>query len=578
MRIRKVLCPSSIALLTLVFMLIELDFSFVLAASCQSPEFADGEASPQLLSSARQAELRSIIDSGNFADLRWADFSDYRDYVQQFYASYQYSLPWVRGMEPSSQAKILIARFQSADAKGLNPEDYDASRWSARIARLAPANPNPNETDTIRFDVAVTINLMRYISDLHIGRVNPQHLDFNLDVNQKKLNLREFLETDVVNSKDLESVLFHVEPPFPGYWRTLRALQAYRELAAKQPPALPSVKAAVKPGGTYADAAGLASFLQLVGDLPSNAKIPTDSDHYEGVLVDGVKHFQLRHGLAPDGVLGAKTIEEMDVPFSSRVTQIQLTLERWRWLPLSFGGAPIVVNIPEFRLRAYDDNLKLAFTMNVVVGKAYSHLTPVFTGRMEYVIIRPYWNVPYSIVKAEILPALARNPGYLEKENFEIVDARQNPVGAGGVTPEILQQLRSGRLMIRQRPGSKNSLGLIKFMFPNEFDVYMHDTPAMSLFSRSRRDFSHGCIRVERPVDLAVWVLRNNPGWDDSKIQAAMNGSQTVRVDLAKSVPVIIIYGTVFVADDGTVHFFDDIYGHDAALEQALANGYPYPS
>ncbi|HUO33382.1 MAG TPA: L,D-transpeptidase family protein [Candidatus Acidoferrum sp.] len=575
---RNHLRSLSFALFPIAFLCSAPRLAHFIFRSTQSSSVAAASIPPQPLSPAGQAELRSIVDSGNFSELRWPDFSDYRKYVQEFYASYQYSLPWVRDMQPSPQAGTLIARFQTADTKGLNPEDYDGSRWAARIANLAPANRNPKEIDAIHFDVAMTITIMRYISDLHIGRVNPQHLDFNLDVNQKKLNLPEFLAADVVDSNDLENILTHVEPPFPGYWRTQRALQTYRALVAKQSPPLPMVKIAVKPGGTYADVAGLANFLKLVGDLPADATIAENSTLYEGPVVDGVKHFQSRHGLTPDGVLGAKTIEEMNVPFSSRVTQIELTLERWRWLPISFGGAPIVVNIPEFRLRAYDDDLRLAFTMNVVVGKAYNHLTPVFTGRIQYVIIRPYWNVPYSIVKAEILPALARNPNYLQKENFEIVDARQNPVGAGEVTPEILQQLRAGRLMIRQKPGPKNSLGLIKFMFPNDFDVYMHDTPATSLFSRSRRDFSHGCIRLERPVDLAVWVLRNNPGWDAAKIRAAMNGNQTVRVDLAKSIPVIIIYGTVFVADDGTVHFFDDIYGHDAALEQALASGYPYPS
>jgi len=576
-RIRSYLCRSTTALLLLALLAVAIRFPSYLRFFSQPSNVAAASAPPQPLSSAGQSELRSIIDSGNFPDLRWPDFTDYRGYVQQFYASYQYSLPWVRDMQPSPQAKIMIAKFQSAADKGLNPEDYDASRWAARVASLLPANRNPKEIDAIRFDVALTVNTMRYISDLRIGRVNPQHLDFNLDVNQKKLNLPEFLATDVVDSNDLENVLFHIEPPFPGYWRTQRALQTYRELVAKQPPPLPSIKTGVKPGGTYPDAAGLGSFLKLVGDLPANASVPDALNVYGGSLVDGVKHFQSRHGLPPDGVLSAKTIEEMNIPFSNRVTQIQLTLERWRWLPLSFGGAPIVVNIPEFRLRAYDDNLKLAFSMNVVVGKAYDHVTPVFTGQMKYVIFRPYWNVPYSIVKAEILPTLSRNPNYLEKGNFEIVDARQNPLGSGNVTPEILQQIRSGKLMIRQKPGPKNSLGLIKFMFPNEFSVYMHDTPATTLFSRSRRDFSHGCIRLESPADLAVWVLRNNPGWDMNRVRAAMNGTDNLRVDLAKPVPVIIIYGTVYVADDGTVHFFDDIYGHDAALEQALASGYPYP-
>ncbi|HTV59467.1 MAG TPA: L,D-transpeptidase family protein [Verrucomicrobiae bacterium] len=530
------------------------------------------------LTSKGASELRAIIDSGQFSDLRWPDFSDYRNYVQEFYASYQYSLPWIHDMEPTPQAMALIARFESADEKGLNSQDYDGPRWPGRLTLLAPAVHSPLESDEIHFDVAVTINVMRYISDLHIGRVNPQHLDFNLDSDAKKLNLPEFLQLDLVNAKDVNDVLFHVEPPYPGYWRTIQALETYRQLAKNQPPPLPNVTSTVKPGQTYSALPALSSFLKMVGDLRADAAVPDDSTLYQGPVVSAVKRFQERHGLTPDGQLTSATIVEMNTPFSNRVTQIGLTLERWRWLPASLGGAPIVVNIPEFRLRAYDDNLKLSLTMNVVVGKAYQHLTPVFTGKIRYVIFRPYWNVPYSIVKAEILPALSKNPNYLQKENFEVVDARQNPVNSDPLTPDVLQGIRSGKLMVRQKPGPKNSLGLVKFMFPNDFDVYMHDTPATSLFSRSRRDFSHGCIRLERPADLAVWVLRNNPGWDAARVRAAMNGDTgNVRVDLANPIPVFIIYGTVYVAEDGTVHFWKDIYGHDAALEQALASGYPYP-
>jgi L,D-transpeptidase YcbB len=550
--------------------------AFAIAAFRQTSS-SPGAVLPEVLTPAGQSELRQIIDSGNFSDLRWPDFSDYRGYVQEFYASYQYALPWIRDRQPTSQAKALISRFQTAETKGLNSEDYDGPRWEARLARLAPSTPNSKETDAVHFDVAITVNVMRYISDLHIGRVNPEHLDFNLDSGAKKLNLPQFLETQVVEAKDMEGVLIPVEPTYPGYWRTIQALEIYRGLAAHQPAPLPSVSASVKIGGTYASVPALASYLELVGDLPKDAKVHDGSTLYPGSVAAAVKRFQDRHGLTADGQLGANTIAEMNVPFSSRVHQIQLTLERWRWLPSTFGGAPIVVNIPEFRLRAYDDNLKLALTMNVVVGKAFAHLTPVFTGRMQYVIFRPYWNVPYSIVKAEILPALAKNPNYLEKGNFEVVDASQSPVGSSPLTPEMIQQIRSGRLMIRQKPGPKNSLGLVKFMFPNEFSVYMHDTPATSLFSRTRRDFSHGCIRLERPADLAVWVLRNNPGWDAARVRAAMDGNPNVRVDLAKPVPVAIIYGTVFVEEDGTVRFFEDIYGYDAILQQALASGYPYP-
>ena len=244
---------------------------------------------------------------------------------------------------------------------------------------------------------------------------------------------------------------------------------------------------------------------------------------------------------------------------------MQLTLERWRWLPIGLHAAPIVANIPEFRLRAYDENFKVALTMNVVVGKAYNHNTPVFEDNMQYVIFRPYWSVPYSIAKAEFIPKIVRDPDYLEKKGFSVVDSRQQVVTSGIVSADVLQQLRAGKLFIRQNPGPKNSLGLVKFIFPNDYNVYMHDTPDQVFFSKTRRDFSHGCIRLEKPADLAVWVLRGNPGnWDMARVRAAMNGDAPQQVNLARPIPVLIVYGTVIVTEDGTVHFYDDIYGHDA--------------
>jgi len=216
-------------------------------------------------------------------------------------------------------------------------------------------------------------------------------------------------------------------------------------------------------------------------------------------------------------------------------------------------------------------------SMNVVVGKAFRHDTPVFGDTMQYVVFRPYWNVPFSIFKAEFLPHVARDPNYLAKKGFEVVNNLQDVVTSGTVTSDMLAQLRAGKLYIRQLPGPKNSLGLVKFIFPNSSNVYMHDTPAQEFFAKSRRDFSHGCIRLEKPADLAVWVLQDNPGWNMDRVRGAMNGAPNQQVDLVRPLPVLIVYGTVVVTEDGIVHFYDDIYGHDAALERVLVKGYPYP-
>jgi murein L,D-transpeptidase YcbB/YkuD len=419
---------------------------------------------------------------------------------------------------------------------------------------------------------------MRYISDLRIGKVNPRHFDFGLDVEEKKYDLPEFLKDHVVDASDVSAVLQQVEPPYPGYQRTMKALQTYLQLAKESSgTTLPDIQKTISPGDSNTGVPQLIRLLRLVGDLPADSNVSADGTIYQGALVDAVKNFQRRLGRTPDGRITPQTLADLNVPLANRIRQMQLALERWRWLPLSYQHSPVIANIPEFHLRAYDENFKIALQMNVVVGKAYGHDTPIFSDTMEYVVFRPYWSVPYSIAKAEFLPRIARDPDYLAKKGFEVVDSRQEVVAAGTVSSEVLEQLRAGKLFIRQTPGPKNSLGLAKFIFPNNFNIYFHDTPEQEFFAKSRRDFSHGCIRLERPADLAVWVLRNNPGWNMDRVRSAMNGTTTQQVNLTHPIPVLIVYATVIVTEDGVVHFYDDIYGHDAALEKVLEKGYPYP-
>ncbi len=544
----------------------------------QSETSAKSAAPPQQLSPEGQASLRVILQAGNLPDLRWPDFSDYDKHLQKFYESYNYSLPWVSGMEPTAQAQQVISLLLQAEQKGLSAEDYDGPRWGERLAKLKPAASQPSEADAARFDVALTVCVMRYISDLHIGKVNPKHFEFGLDVEAKKYNLPEFLKDNVVDASDVAGVLAQVEPPYPGYRRTIQALRTYLEIAKEYDgKPLPAIEKTIAPGDSYPGVPQLSRLLLLVGDLPAGTNVAADGTVYQGPLVEAVKNFQRRRGRDPDGRISAQTLADLNVPLSSRVRQMQLTLERWRWLPLDYQKSPVVANIPEFHLRAYDENFKIALQMNVVVGKAYGHDTPVFSDTMEYVIFRPYWSVPYSIAKAEFFSHIAIDPDYLAKKDFEVVNDRQEVVTSGTVTSEVLEQLRAGKLFIRQTPGPKNSLGLVKFIFPNNYNVYMHDTPEQVFFSKSRRDFSHGCIRLEKPADLAVWVLRDNPGWNMDRVRAAMNGDTTQQVNLAHPIPVLIVYATVIVTEDGIVHFYDDIYGHDAALEKVLEKGYPYP-
>ena len=522
-------------------------------------------------SAQTENEIRDIVTAGQLFDLRWPDFSDYRQHLNDFYSASGYGLAWIREGQATPQARAVIEVLQKADNKGLNSADYDGDRWNARLQQL--------DQSSARFDVALTVCAMRYVSDLRIGRVNPRHFDFGISVESKKYNLAQFVRTRLATQDDVKAALEEVELPFAGYQRTEAALQRYLELSKQDDgEKLPEITKTVAPGSEYAGVPRLAGLLRLLGDLPPSANVQPGTSYAEP-LVAAVKKFQERHGLTPDGRLGRETLKELNVPLSSRVDQLRLTLERWRWIPSQFVQPPVVVNIPEFRLRAFDASGRIALKMNVIVGKAYRHETPVFEEDMQYVVFRPYWNVPPSIQRSEIVPAIQKDRDYVVKKNYEVIRSNGAVVSSGTISDDVLGQLRSGKLAIRQKPGPTNALGLVKLIFPNEHNVYLHSTPSQQLFSQSRRDFSHGCIRVEKPAELAAWALGDGAEWTLEKVRAAMqSGADNVQVNLSKPIPVLILYGTAIVDEDSTVHFFDDLYGHDAELKAVLAKGYPYPS
>ena len=517
------------------------------------------------------SSLCRLLASGNLSSLRRPDFSDYRTRVQKFYEPASYTLAWIRGGRVTDQAKAVIQVLKAAEAKGLNFDDYDGSRWDDRLSRLQYTDKSPSESDFADFDLALTICVTRYISDLHFGKANPGLFHSYLNAESAELDLPSFLRERLIHATDVKQVLEGIEPPFEGYRRTQQALQLYIAMAQEdRGGSLPVPKKPVDLGGSYAATSQLADLLRRLGDLPEQ-EVPLDSTTYGGPLVDAVKHFQARHGLEADGRLGKATLTQLNLPLTHRIRQLQLTLERWRWVPHSFPRPPIVVNIPEFKLRAMNSSYETELEMKVVVGKAYRHQTPVFAADMNQVIFRPYWNVPLSIQRAELLPKLEREPSYLEKNHYEVVTPENRFVTTANLDSATLAQLRSGKLRIRQTPGPENALGLVVFRFPNKHNVYLHATPATELFSKSRRDFSHGCIRAEKPVQLAAWVLRDQPEWTPDRIAAAMNGEKTIQVTLDRTIPVLIVYATAVVSGSGEVRFFEDIYGQDAELERLLA-------
>ena len=530
---------------------------------------AAGTLSPSGISA-----LQGIVDSAHNADLRWPDFSFYKAEVGNFYGTNGYSLAWVQNGRVRSQGLAVIELLKNANAKGLEPEDFDGPRWQARLLKLGQI---PSDQDLVSFDTALTVSAMRYIRAIHCGRVNPKEFKFQLDVEGSPLALAEFIQTHVLEASDPAGEIQKLEPPFPGYKKLLALLPEYEGYAEKDDgEKLQTTTKTVLPGQPYESLARLGRFLQLIGDIPPTTQLDPNQKIYDDTLVEGVKHYQSRHGESPTGKLDARTINELNTPAPARIRQIKLTLERWRWIPHSFPQPPVVVNLPEFRVRAMNPDGTIAFYKNIIIGKAYGHKSPVFEKEIQYVVFRPYWDVPPSIQRNEIVPHIQKDPTYIAKNNFEVVTPRGDVVTDSEVSPDVLEGIKSIHLMVRQKPGPTNSLGLVKIIFPNPDNVYLHGTDAPGLFSQDIRDLSHGCIRVENPADLVSWVLRNNPGWDLERVKATMNGDRNnLQVNLVIRIPVLIVYGTAAVNEENQIRFFDDIYGYDAELEKALAAEHP---
>lgn len=517
------------------------------------------------------AAIHALVERSHLLQLRHPDFGRYRSALEAFYAPRGYAPQWLAS---DGRVEAALAELAAAPEHGLDPADYDVDWLREELAAIAAGAGNGADERASRADVALTVALFRLLSDLHSGRVTPEEAGFRFTSRHTPLDLAALVR-DGLAAGDLHQPVVAAEPSFPLYQRMEAALAHYRALAAEPLPAIPPLPRGVRkvePGGRYAGVAAIAERLRRTGDLPRDD--PPARDRYEGALVDAVRAFQARHGLKDDGVLGRQTLAALAAPFSARVRQIELTLERLRWLPELPPGPLVAVNIPSFRLWAFANGRRQSaatLTMPVIVGGAVSaKKTPVFIGDMRYVEFDPYWNVPPNIKRKEIVPRLERDPGYWEREGFEAV-----PVHGGQAITSLdaatLDGLASGALRVRQRPGVRNALGAVKFVLPNTMDIYLHGTPAQGLFERSRRDFSHGCVRVEDPAALAQFVLADQPQWTPQRIQEAMDAGVNSTVQLTQPIPVVIFYTTAIVDAVGRVFFAPDIYGYDAKLERALA-------
>ncbi|WP_454731359.1 MULTISPECIES: L,D-transpeptidase family protein [Cupriavidus] len=481
---------------------------------------------------------------------------------------------WFAQGRPVAEAQQAVDSLADAAADGLEPDDYGAAALRRALAQAQDGPPLAPDA-AAGLDRALTAAMERYLADLHGGRIDPRQIHENFSgAADARFDAAAYLRAAVAAHRLPEAVR-QAAPSFPLYGALRDALARYRALAASpawQAPLPPLPARKLAPGAPYAGAPALAQRLAALGDLPAGQPAgAAPPARYEGALVDGVKAFQARHGLDPDGVIGAGTFAQMNTPPAGRVRQIELTLERLRWTPLLDGPRMIVVNVPEFVLRAYeveDGGVRVRAEMKVIVGKALDTRTPLFKEDMRFIEFSPYWNIPPSIARAETLPRLRRDPAYFTRQGLEFVG------GDGKVSAVLsaanLDAVQRGQMRIRQRPGPLNALGDIKFIFPNNDNIYLHHTPAPQLFTRDRRDFSHGCIRVEDPVALAGFVLRDMPGWNEARIRQAMDKGQSSTLRLQEPLPVVLAYGTAIVKADGRVYFFNDIYGLDGLLDRAL--------
>lgn len=478
-------------------------------------------------------------------------------------------LQWFEAGRPTTHAVQAAQVLAAAGEHGLDPADYAATALLSRVAAAANG-PATGDAEQRVLELALTAALQRYLTDLQRGRVDPRQLHAGFNVPPRPaFDASAFLDAALAADR-VPQALREAEPQLPMYGALRHALARYWDLAghpawsAKRPP-LPARKLVA--GQAWAGVATLAQRLEALGDLAAGHRAPERLDE---ALVAALQAFQERHGLTPDGVLGAATLRELDVAPAARVRQIELAMERLRWTPLLQAPRMVVVNVPEFVLRAYEvsgTRIDVRLTMRVIVGKSLRTRTPLLAESMRFIEFSPYWNVPPSIAREEIVPRLRRDRGYLEREGFEFVTSSGQIVTT--LDQSHLDAVLRGGWRIRQRPGPQNALGGIKFVVPNNANIYLHDTPARRLFERERRDFSHGCIRLEAPAALAQFVLRDEPAWTGERIRDAMGAGVSDTVRLRQPVPVLIAYSTV-VARAGTVYFYRDLYGHDAVLDRAL--------
>ena len=481
-------------------------------------------------------------------------------YLERFYNLRRYTPVWTDMAGPNRRASILRQFLHVADEEGLTPEAFHLSAIESSWHRRTPS-------ELATLDILLSDAFFRYASEVRMGRLSPLDIDPQWHLAVPVIHPLHLLQK-MLASADFEAAMRALPPQQRGYQRLREALADYRQLAAQGGwPHLPAGPK-LREGMRHPQVVVLRQRLIAEGDM--QASQVTDANVFDPAVKFAVDRFQVRHGLKMDGVVGPATRRAMNVSIADRITQIKLNMERWRWLPRKLGERYLIVNTAGYDLTAFDQD-QPRFSMWVVIGKQ-DRQTPEIDGAMHTVVFNPYWTVPTTIAIEDLIPAQLRNPRYLQAHKIRVfanlakhIEVDPRKVDWAEYTKENFPYV------LRQDPGPYNPLGRLKFLFSNEFDVYLHDTPARQLFNQKQRTFSSGCIRLEDPLQLARFLLARNTGWDMARIREAVASGQTREVKLAKTLPIYLLYLTAWVGPDDTVHFYPDVYGRDQVIADCVS-------
>jgi len=495
--------------------------------------------------------------------------------IPAFYQQRGFAPAWCSDEGIFPQTESLIAEIRNAYNEGLRPEDFHLASIELLLQSIEK-NQILGQTigpeTWVDLDLLLTDAFMLYSAHLLAGRVNPETIHTDWIVVNLSIDLIDILQS-ALSANQVGQALRDLRPSHPGYKRLKQFLVHYRKKAKNvdEPPLL--LETSLRKGDRGVPVRYLHERLTILGDMEPSA-IDT-IDLFDEVMEEAVQRFQKRHGLKPDGIVGPRTLAMLNIPIQRRIRQIELNMERWRWIPRDPGSRYILVNVADFKLRVVENHQKI-LEMRVVVGRPFRR-TPVFSSKLTYMVINPFWNIPTTIAIKDILPRIRENNNYITQQKIKIFSDWGK--GAIELDPDTIDwnqvDPKNFPFKLRQDPGYRNALGRIKFMFPNKFSVYLHDTPKRSLFKETVRDFSSGCIRTEKPIELAAYLLQDSPQWTSKKLLDVIKTGERKIIQTKRPIAVHLQYWTAWVDENNVLHFRDDIYDRDEPLDRALKERLP---